>query len=443
MGFGRLAATEVSRNLIGLFFLTEQVKKSKGLESQAGSQAEAIPVRQAAVLGAGVMGGGIAQLFADRGVPTRMKDLSPQGLETGIQQATRIWNKQVARRRISRRELQQRLNRIVPTLDYSGFEPMDLVVEAVIEKMEIKRSVISELESVVGPRCVIATNTSSLSVSRMQEGMKHPGRIAGMHFFNPVEKMPLVEVIRGAETSDEAVATVFSFCKQLGKTPIVVKDVPGFLVNRLLMPYLNEATYLVAEGAGIEELDRALVSFGMPMGPMELIDEVGIDVGEKVSRILSEAYGPRMKPCELNARVVSSGRLGKKNGRGFYLYEKDGRSKKLDPEIYSVLGVGGKRRPGSDSEWPIWIERCILPMINEASRALDEGVVRTAGEVDLGMIMGTGFPPFRGGLLRHADTLGAARIVERLEEYAKTLGQRYAPSERLLCMAREGSKFHA
>jgi len=259
-GFGDCAATDVSKSLISLFFLTEQVKKSTG----AGEGVKGAAVHGAAVLGAGVMGGGIAQLFADRLIPVRMKDLTAQALAAGVQAASKLWQKQVRRRRITSREFQQRLNLVAPTLDYSGFEKVDLVVEAVVEKLEVKRAVFCELEAVVGPDCVIASNTSSLSVTKMQEGMRNPGRIAGMHFFNPVHRMPLVEVIRGSHTSDEAVATVFALSKQLGKTPIVVRDVPGFLVNRLLTPYLNEATFLVSEGAPIDELDSAILDFGMP-----------------------------------------------------------------------------------------------------------------------------------------------------------------------------------
>ncbi len=435
-GFGRCAATDVSKNLISLFFLTEAVKKSTG----AGEGAGAATVRQAAVLGAGVMGGGIAQLFADKGLPVRMKDLTPQALATGVQAATKLWQKQVQRKRITPRELQQRLNLIAPVLDFSGFEGANLIVEAVVEKMEVKRAVIGDLEKIVRPECVIASNTSSLSVTKMQHGMEHPGRIAGMHFFNPVHRMPLVEVIRGAETSDAAVATVFALSKQLGKTPIVVKDVPGFLVNRLLTPYLNEAMFLVSEGASIEELDAAIQAFGMPMGPMELIDEVGLDVGEKVSHILHESYGPRMQPCMMNGGVAKAGRLGKKAGKGFYLYENGGKSKRLDPEVYSLLGVQPVRGRVTAEEM---VDRCILPMINEASRALAEDVVAGPGEVDLGMIMGTGFPPFRGGLLRYADSLGASKIVERLRDLASRVSSRFEPSPELVAMAERGGSFYS
>jgi len=436
-GFGRCAATEVSKNLIRLFFLTESVKKATGTTKESTRPAS---VSSAAVLGAGVMGGGIAQLFADKNIHVRLKDLTSQALAAGMQAASKIWSKKLKARRITPREYQQKMNGIAPVLDYSGFQSVDLVVEAVVEKIDVKRAVFRELENVVSNSCVIASNTSSLSVSRMQEGMKHPERFAGMHFFNPVHKMPLVEVIRGEQTSDEAVATVFALSKQLGKTPVVVKDVPGFLVNRLLTPYLNEATFLLAEGVSIEELDRVILEFGMPMGPLELIDEVGIDVGEKVSHVLNEAYGSRMESCPANAKVLASGRLGKKNSKGFYRYEKDGRSKHVDAEIYSLLGISPQS--GRVSREDI-VDRCISPMINEASRALGEKVVGSAGEVDLGMIMGTGFPPFRGGLLRYADSRGTQELVDRLSALAKTVSPRFEPSPELVAMAKVGAKFYS
>lgn len=312
-GFGKLASTEISKNLIRIFFMTEAVKKSKGLP--AGSSAEAHSVRAAGVLGAGVMGGGIAQLFAEKSIPTRMKDLTTAALQTGVQSAAKVFQKQVSRKRINKRQYLQKINLIAPVMDFSGFRGTDAVVEAIVENMDVKKKVLAELESQVRDDCVIASNTSSLSITEMQSALKRPERFAGMHFFNPVNKMPLVEVIRGARSSDEAVSTVFQFSKQLGKTPIVVKDAPGFLVNRLLAPYLNEATYLLAEGVPIDALDQALLDFGMPMGPMELIDEVGVDVGAKVAHILHEAFGARMLPAPQSEKIVKAGRLGKKIGR--------------------------------------------------------------------------------------------------------------------------------
>lgn len=434
-GFGRVAATDVSRNLIRLYFLTEGVKKSKGLAP--GVVAEPHPVTQSAVLGAGVMGGGIAHLFADKNLGIRMKDLNTQALSLGVQSATKLFQKAAQRKKITKRQALQKLNLITPTLDYEGFRSVDFVVEAVVEKMEVKQKVFQELENFVKDDCIIASNTSSLSISTMQSVMKRPERFVGMHFFNPVHRMPLVEVIRGEKTADVAVTTTFQLSKQLGKTPIVVKDAPGFLVNRLLVPYLNEAVYLVAEGAPIPDLDQALLDFGMPMGPMELIDEVGVDVGEKVLHILHDAFGARMLPAPLNGKVAATGRLGKKTGKGMYVYE--GREKKLDDKIYEILGVTPQSGAVAPEEM---VERCILPMINEAARCLQEGVVASPSEVDLGMIMGTGFPPFRGGLLRYADSLGAQTIVDRLRKYEARFGARFEPSAALLARAEHGQQFY-
>ena len=437
-GFGKLAATPISKSLIRLFFLTEGVKKSNGLPP--GTPAREMPVRHGAVLGAGVMGGGIAQLFADKGIPTRMKDLNNKALALGVHSAAKIFKKGVQKRKLNQRQFLQKLNLIAPVIDYSGFHTADVVVEAIIENMDIKKKTFSELESHVRPDCVLASNTSSLSITQMQSGLSHPERFVGMHFFNPVHKMPLVEVIRGEKTSDDSVAAIFQFCKKLGKTPIVVKDAPGFLVNRLLAPYLNEAVYLVSEGVPIPEVDRVLLEFGMPMGPMELIDEVGIDVGEKVSHILHDAFGERFAPSPLNSKVAAAGRLGKKTGKGLYNYEGPKLEKTFDPGIYPIIGVTPSKGKIADEEI---LERCILPMIHEATRCLEEGIVHSASDVDLGMIMGTGFPPFRGGLLRYADSLGVKSIVDRLRKYETRFGARFQPSPALLARAEHDRKFYS
>lgn len=430
-GFGRMAATPESAHLISLFFMTEEVKKSNGLPGTKPQGAAPDPVvRSAAVLGAGVMGGGIAQLFAEKKIPIRMKDINTQALGIGLQAAGRLFKRQMQQRRIKARDFQQRMNMISPCLDFSGFGAVDLVVEAIVEKMDVKKKVLSELEAHVRPDCVLASNTSSLSITEMQRALKNPGRFVGMHFFNPVHRMPLVEVIRGEKTDDAAVASVFQLSKKLGKTPIVVKDGAGFLVNRLLVPYLNEAIHLVSEGCPIPEIDAALVGFGMPMGPVELIDEVGVDVGDKVLHILHAAFGERMKPATLAGKLVESGRLGKKSGKGFYVYGgRDNREKQLDPAIYDLLGVQPVRGKISAEEM---VDRCILPMANEACRCLEEGVVASASDVDLGMIMGTGFPPFRGGLMAYARERGFSAIAARLKELTGKYGMRFTPSEALL-----------
>ncbi len=433
--FSKLAVSEISRNLIRIFFLTEAVKKSKGVDSVASSSLA--PLHSAAVLGAGVMGGGIAQLLADKKVTARMKDINSAALTLGVQSALKVFKRRLKGKKAAR-DLQQKLNYISPVLDYSGFESVQAVIEAIVENIEVKKKVFQELESQVSDSCVIASNTSSLSISKMQQALRKPERFVGMHFFNPVHRMPLVEVIRGEKSSDVAVAQIFQFAKQLGKTPVIVKDSPGFLVNRLLMPYLNESIYLLADGAPIEEIDRNLLDFGMPMGPMELIDEVGVDVGDKVSHILYDAFGARMMPAPIQAKVVAAGRLGKKSGKGLYSYT-DPKNKRVDSEIYPILGVTPSRGVLSAQEM---IDRAVLPMINEASRCLEEGVVASASEVDVAMIMGTGFPPFRGGLLAYADSLGIEEVVKRLSVYHARFGARYEPAPALLARAEHRQRFY-
>jgi len=437
--FGEMAATDVSKNLIRLFFLTEGIKKSNGLTG--GKTAETKKITSAGVLGAGVMGGGIAQLLADKNITVRMKDIQTHALEIGMQSAIALFKKSLKRKSINARQYQQKINHIAPTTSYEGFKGAEVVIEAVIEKMEIKQSVLKEVEQYVHDECVIATNTSSLSVSTMQSVMAKPERFAGMHFFNPVHRMPLIEVIRGEKSSDHAVSQVFQFSKQIGKFPIVVKDSPGFLVNRLLMPYLTEAAIMVSDGVPIDELDRAMLKFGMPMGPIELVDEVGLDVGDKVGHILHDAFGERMSTPKTFEKLLELKRLGKKTGAGFYRYESfdknpDKKKKVFDEGIYSILGVTPVPKKASAEEI---VQRCVYSMINEAARCLDEKVIETPQDVDLGMIMGTGFPPFRGGLLRYADSVGLKTVVDALAKLEQKYGMRFAPSEALQRFAGKGS----
>jgi len=285
---------------------------------------------------------------------------------------------------------------------------------------------------------VLASNTSALPVTEMARATQRPDKVAGLHFFNPVHLMPLVEVIRGEQTSDETVAGLVAFAKQIGKTPIVVKDTPGFLVNRILTVYMTEAARMLQAGGTIVEIDRALLAFGMPMGPFELIDEVGIDVAAKVSKVMIAAFGERMSADGALERLVEAGRLGRKNGKGFYLHQ--GKEKQVDPAVYGLLNLapGREGRLGKDEP----AERCVLVMINEAAQCLAEGVVRRPQEVDAGMIFGTGFPPFRGGLLRYADSLGSSRVVERLEFYANQFGAHFRPVAALMDLAKQNKNFY-
>lgn len=431
---GRLVATEVSKNLIHVFNLMEGARK-------AAPAAEARMVERAAVLGAGVMGGGIAQLLAYRGVPTRLKDIRGDAIATGLRHAREIFDRTVRRKRLTRREAEQAMARISPTLDYSGFGVADLVIEAVVERLDVKKAVLREAEAQLHPGAVLASNTSTLSITEMQHALAVPERCCGMHFFNPVDRMPLVEVIRGAATSDETLATVFKLTLRLGKTPVLVNDSPGFLVNRLLAPYLNEAGWLLAEGASIEAVDRALREFGMPMGPFRLLDEVGLDISRHASAILYEAFGDRMRPAEPLLQLAETNRLGRKGGLGFYRYQ-DGKEKGVDGQIYTELGdtVPGQRR---EIEADTIRERTVLAMINEAARALEEEVVQGPGDVDLAMITGTGFPPFRGGLLRYADAIGTPALLEKLLGLEQEHGIRFQPAPLLRELAVAGHGFYA
>ena len=429
---GELIASDISKHLIHVFRLMEDAKK-------AAPAAEPLPVDRVAVLGAGVMGGGIAQLLAHRGLTVRLKDINREGLATGLRHAREQFDKLVKRRKLRQREAEDRMGAISPSLDYSGFGTIDLVIEAVVERMDVKKAVLKEAEAAAGD-AILTTNTSSLSVTEMQRALERPGRLAGMHFFNPVHRMPLVEIIRGEDTSEQAVATVFALTRRLDKTPVIVKDGPGFLVNRVLTPYLNEAGYLLAEGGSIAEIDEALVEFGMPMGPLRLLDEVGLDIARHAGQTMHEAFGERLEPSPALRALEGSDRLGRKNGRGFYVYE-DGRDQHPDPAIYEALGsvedAERRRIPPRVIQ-----DRCILPMVNEAARILEEGIARSAGDVDLAMITGTGFPPFRGGLLRYADDLGLRTVVAKLESFESEHGPRFRPAPLLRRKAEAGEGFY-
>ncbi|MBC8645887.1 MAG: enoyl-CoA hydratase/isomerase family protein [Thermoanaerobaculia bacterium] len=426
---------EVQKNLLRVFFWTEEVKKETGVEDTA---VRPRPVHRIGVLGAGLMGGGIAQLAADKGLPVRMKDVDPKALAKGFGAAAAIWKAAVQKRRMRSREMECKMALISGTLEYTGFARCEVTIEAVVEKLGVKRSVLAEWEAVVPDTAIFASNTSTLPISEIAAGARLPRRVVGMHFFNPVHRMPLVEVIRGRHTDDETVATIFALARTLGKTPVVVRDSPGFLVNRILAPYLAEAVRLVREGCRIEHVDGVMTAFGMPVGPLALLDDIGLDVAVKAAEVLQAAYPERMPPSG-NEALVAAGRIGRKSGRGFYEY--DG-GKRGDPsrEAYAALGV----EPAKTSPIPAeTIEaRLVLPMVNEAAFCLEDEVVSRPEKLDLAMIFGTGFPPFRGGLLKYADTLGIPRVAERLEELAAKVGSRFAPAESLRRLAREGRGFY-
>lgn len=420
------------KNLVRIFELSETAKKA----AVADRSIEPAPVRELLLIGAGIMGGGIAELASRSNVRVRMRDLKPEALTHALQTARNLIAERGRRRGASARDRDAQLARIFPTLELNGAGRADVALEAVVEDLEIKRRVFGELEVRVGPEALLATNTSSLSVDALAAGLRHPERLCGLHFFNPVHRMPLIEVVRGSRTSDRALATAVAFARKLGKTPVVVNDAPGFVVNRVLMPYLREAMYLLEEGFELTDIDSAMRKFGMPMGPFEVLDEVGLDVALKVAGVLSKAFPDRMTPAAALDTLVAAGRLGRKSGLGFYRHQ--GKRRLKDPQLRHMLGLEPARRsPQPD----LLSERMALAMVNESARCLEDGVARTAGEIDLAMVFGAGFPPFRGGPLRYADTFGLPAVNARLMALNAEKGARYAPCPLLARLAAEGGSF--
>ena len=370
------------------------------------------------------------------GVPLKQRTIC--GVTALADQYTRCIDCSPKRRRITRDQAYQKMAYIAPTLDTTGLKHVDIVIEAVVENLEVKRKVLAEIEAHVGDRAVFASNTSSLPISDIAAKALHPERVVGLHFFNPVHRMPLVEVIAGRRSSPEALATVHELAIRLGKTPVIVRDSPGFLVNRILMVYLNEALVFLGEGVRIEAADRAMTTFGLPMGPFELLDQIGLDTANHVAGVLGAAFGKRLgEATPLLEDMVTAGRLGSKNDTGFYKY-RNGRKSEPDPEVYRLAGSPEPR----DLPPETLQERMVLSMINEASVSLEDGVVREPREVDIAMVMGTGFPPFRGGLLRYADSIGIPIVADRLARLADAHGERLRPAGLLQEMVREQRRFY-
>lgn len=437
--FTKMAATSVADSLISVFLGDQYLKKvSKKLTKDTSK------VKQAAVLGAGIMGGGIAYQSASKGTPIFMKDINEPALDLGLNEATQLLKKLVDRNKIDAEAMGKTLNAIRPTLSYGDFKTVDIVVEAVVENVEIKKSVLADLENHVEDGTIIASNTSTISITELATALKKPENFCGMHFFNPVHRMPLVEVIRGEKTSDEAIAKTVKYALQMGKTPIVVNDCAGFLVNRVLFPYFNGFNLLIEQGVDYQRIDKVMEKFGWPMGPAYLLDVVGIDTADHAASIIGNAFPERMKLGEktIVELMHEKKRLGQKNGVGFYKYEKDykGRPKKVvDPETSDIIkSVVKSQVEVSDEEI---IDRMMLPMIFECARCLEEKIVQTPQEVDMGLLLGLGFPPFRTGALKYADSVGQANIVERAKKY-EALGKMYVPTEGFLKLASDNSTYY-
>ncbi|MGM0785922.1 MAG: fatty acid oxidation complex subunit alpha FadB [Pseudomonadota bacterium] len=443
--FAKLALSDVAFNLVGLFLNDQVVKKQAGKYEK-----QASPIEQAAVLGAGIMGGGIAYQSASKGTPILMKDIKEEAIELGLKEARKLFAKQVERGKLTTEQMAEKLTNIRPTLSYGDFGHVDLVVEAVVENPKVKDAVLTEVEGLVGEDTILTSNTSTISINRLAANLERPENFCGMHFFNPVHRMPLVEVIRGEKTGDAAVAATVAYARAMGKTPIVVNDCPGFLVNRVLFPYFGGFSQLMAQGADFQRVDKIMEKFGWPMGPAYLLDVVGMDTAVHAGEVMAEGFPERMGSLGGDGgksaiqAMFENDRLGQKNAKGFYAYEEDkkGKPKKVSDEaaIELVKGVAKESREFSDDDI---IARMMVPLCLETVRCLEDGIVGSAAEADMALIYGIGFPPFRGGALRYIDAMGVAAFVELADGLAEELGPLYAPTEKLREMAKAGESFYS
>lgn len=435
--FGELAMTRECEGLMSLFRGITALKKDSGVASDAAPR----DVERVGVLGAGLMGAGVAYVTVQSAdIDVRLKDRDDEGLARGLAAINSIYRKRVSRRRMRRTEAQRQMARITSTTDYSGFEGCDVVIEAVFEDLALKHRLLKDVEA-VAPDAIFASNTSSIPIAKIAAAAARPENVIGMHYFSPVEKMMLLEVIVTPDTSDEVTATAVALGKAQGKHVIVVGDGAGFYTSRILAPYINEAAWAISEGVPIEVVDEALMDWGFPVGPVTLLDEVGIDVASKIAPILEEAFGARMAAPGTAERLIADGRLGRKSGKGFYRYDKPakkGAKKPVDESVYGLLEVTPSAA-GVDRE--ALAERIGLMMVNEAVRCLEEGILRSPRDGDIGAVFGLGFPPFTGGPFRYVDQVGASYVVDRLRAFEATHGERFAPAPMLVDMAGRSARF--
>ena len=430
--FGQLAVSDVSKNLIRLFFTSQHLKKQA-----PGSNDK---ITKLAILGAGVMGGMIAWLFNYKKMRVSIKDINWEAIAKGFKACRNAYNYHIKKRKLKLNEVEMRMLLLSGQTDYKGFKQHDLVIEAIPEDLQLKLATFRQLEQNIGEHTIIASNTSSISINRMAAGLKHPERFIGMHFFNPVNRMPLVEIIPGSKTAPGVVAKAVQLIQSVGKIPIVVKDCPGFLVNRILLPYLDEASHLLIDGVAPERIDHIMRNFGMPMGPIELLDEIGLDTAYKVIQIFESNYGYRMSNNGLLEQVIKTANMkGKKSGQGFYTYagkKRIGKNKQVEAIIQEIRTKKQKRLhipSGEEIQ-----ERLLLGMINEAFRCMEEQVVASEDMLDFAMINGTGFPPYTGGPICYARSLGVENVYLKLKKYAYQLGNRFTP-----CAFLEGDEKNA
>ena len=439
-GFAELAKSQEASALIGLF-LGDQLLKKKAKSSKKMAE----PVNRAAVLGAGIMGGGVAYQSSYKGIPIAMKDIAQSQLDLGMREATTIMQKRVDQGRMESQKMAEVLTGITPTLSYENLADADLIVEAVVEKESVKKIVLAETEDIIRENAILTSNTSTISISKLAKDLKRPKQFCGMHFFNPVHRMPLVEVIRGEKSSESTIATTVAYAAAMGKSPIVVNDCPGFLINRVLFPYFAGFSGLINDGVGFEHIDKVMEKFGWPMGPAFLLDVVGIDTAFHAGGVMAEGFPDRMSQDvqTIISKMFEQEWFGQKNEKGFYIHTKDkkGKPKKeANPEIDDFLRYleVGSGEGISDEDI---IDRMMLPMLMESSRCLEDKIVQTPVEVDMGVIYGLGFPPFRGGIFRWADSVGLSDLLQSAEK-RRSLGKVYEPTEQIKKMAKDGMLFH-
>lgn len=432
---GELIASDSTRQLLNLFFLQERAKKLAVGKPEAGSRKP--DVQSVAVIGAGVMGSGIAQWLSTRGVKVILRDVDAARVAVGMGHVAKLYAAGVKRRVFNEREARRGMELISPTPVEVPMPRVDLVIEAAVEKMEIKKTIFRRLDELVREDCVLATNTSALSISELASATKHPVRVVGIHFFNPVHRMQLVEVVTGKDTAPDTAQRALRFVQKIGKLPVLVKDSPGFLVNRILLPYMIEAGTLFAQGASVEAIDSAMIDFGMPMGPLALCDEVGIDIALDVAQTLAGAFPGWMRVPEILPKMIAAGLLGKKAGKGFFLHRKDEEPVE-NPEV-APLRTGGS---AATLDTEALRNRMVLLMVNEAARCLEEGIAAEPADVDFAMVMGTGWAPFRGGPLRYADRLGAAHVATQLTRLSETAGPHFTPCARLADAIKHPRRFY-
>ncbi|MBZ5535294.1 MAG: fatty acid oxidation complex subunit alpha FadJ [Acidobacteriia bacterium] len=439
--FGDLAMTSTCRQLIHLFFATTDLKKDPGMDGPSIRPQAVAPV---GILGAGFMGAGIAAVCSSAGVNARLRDVSEEACLKGLTACYRVFDDRFRRKSISRLELQQLKDRVSATTELNSFSTCGLIIEAVIEDVDLKHQVVREVEPHLRDDCVWGSNTSSISIAKLAEASRRPEQFIGLHFFSPVHKMPLLEIIVTRQTSKQTIATSVEYGKLIGKFPIVVNDGVGFYTSRILSPYMNEASFILEEGAPVEALDQAMIDFGFPVGPMTLLDEVGIDVAAKVGKIMLEAFGERLKPPSSMEQLIQNGRLGRKLRKGFYQYvlnrKEEVRKVGVDPTIYDLLPGGRNRKPVVAGDIQ---SRLSMAMLNECARCLEEGILRSPRDGDIGAVMGLGFPPFQGGPFRYMDAMGLENVLRNLESLQKKWGDRFKPSEMIVRMAESKESFYS